>query len=203
MTDLHAIFGLGNPGRAYAGTRHNIGFEVLDLLARRRGMRFRPMGESVDGYDLCEWERGDRSVILAKPRTYMNHSGLAVRRVCEHFGIAAASCAAVYDDADLEVGRLRLRTDGGHGGHNGVRSMIEALDRTDFGRIRLGVRGAGRDDVELADYVLQRFESAEQDRVTRLIVAAADAIEVAVDEGLEIAMNRFNGFRADAAATDN
>lgn len=196
------IVGLGNPGQAYDGTRHNVGFAVLDRLARRQRLRFPTCGHEAEGYVRCDWERSGGTVVLIKPQTFMNRSGIAVQRILERLELATTSCLVVYDDADLELGRLRLRRDGSSGGHNGVQSIIDALQTSCFGRVRLGVRGVGREDLTLADYVLQRFKSDEMKRVDPLLGAAVDAVETAVDMGLELAMNRFNGFRAAATETD-
>jgi PTH1 family peptidyl-tRNA hydrolase len=132
-------------------------------------------------------------VVLAKPRTYMNRSGRAAVAICRHFDAALDSLLVIYDDADLALGRIRIRPEGGTGGHNGVRSLVEVLGSGAFARVRLGVRGEGRFDKELADYVLERFEPEEQPIVDDLVELGADAVEVSLEQGLQAAMNRFNG----------
>ncbi len=189
------VLGLGNPGARYARTRHNVGFRVLDLLAERAGARFartEPLG------DVCSsaWaEIGGASVVLAKPRTYMNRSGRAGVALLARYGAAPADLLVVHDDADIELGRIRIRSGGSAGGHNGLRSLIGAIGTTEFPRVRLGIRGAAREDVDLVEYVLEDFEDAELESVDSLVSAGADAVEAVLSCGLAAAMNRFNGTR--------
>jgi PTH1 family peptidyl-tRNA hydrolase len=182
------VVGLGNPGPDYAATRHNIGFRVVDALAAQGGMRWkrfpwlRPLA----------WVAEDDSLILAKPRTFMNRSGLAAHALCRRYGIAADRVLAVYDDADLELGRIRVRKGGGSGGHNGMRSLAAELDTPDFPRIRLGVRGNGRGSANLAEYLLTAFDDGEKGAVDALVAQAVLAVKMAVEQGVDSAMNRFN-----------
>jgi len=182
------VVGLGNPGPHYAATRHNIGFRVLDTLARSRRLRWkrfpwlRPLA----------WVAKDDALILVKPRTFMNRSGLAARAVCRRHDMAPGSVLAVYDDADLELGKIRVRKSGGSGGHNGMRSLSAELDSTGFPRIRLGVRGSRRAGADLAEYLLSPFDEEEHEAVDALVAQAALSVETVIDEGVERAMNRFN-----------
>jgi len=155
------VLGLGNPGTRYQPTRHNLGFRVLDCLAGRWASRFERLAESGSEVWTAEVERDREAVVLAKPLTYMNRSGRAAVALCEQYGAAAADLLVVYDDADLELGRIRLRPGGGAGGHNGLHSLIDSLGTDSIPRLRLGVRGAGRERQELADYVLDVFEPSE------------------------------------------
>jgi PTH1 family peptidyl-tRNA hydrolase len=189
------VVGLGNPGNEYCDTRHNIGFRVLDSLAKDRRLRWRRLG----WFQPLAWVGEDNPVILVKPRTYMNRSGLAAAAVCGKHGIAASQVVAVYDDADLDLGRLKLKKSGGSGGHNGVRSLSAELGTDAFVRVRVGVRGAGRDGADLAEYLLSPFEDNELDRVDRLVIDAAKAVTLILEDGLEVAMSRYNG-RRDATA---
>jgi PTH1 family peptidyl-tRNA hydrolase len=188
MNDLAMVVGLGNPGPEYELHRHNIGFRVVDALARAHGLRFsvrkgkaRVAQGAVDG----------REVILVKPRTYMNLSGQAVSRICRELEVASDRLLIVYDDLDLPLGRLRLRPEGGSGGHKGMRSIIRALGTQSFARLRVGIgRPPGRMDP--ADYVLQPFEEEEQPLVAEAVERAVGAVEYWLAEDVVAAMDRFN-----------
>ena len=189
------VVGLGNPGETYRGTRHNVGFWVLDRLAERSGAAFRAEGELRRYAWSARVRLAGTDVLLAKPRTYMNRSGRAVAALSRIYSTEPEELLVVHDDADLEMGRLRLRKGGGAGGHNGVRSLIEVLGKSDFTRIRVGVRGSGRDDAELADYVLSDFDAKDREVAEDACELAADAVEALLREGLTTAMNRYNGMR--------
>jgi len=189
------VVGLGNPGNEYRDTRHNIGFRVLDSIAMNRRLRWRRLG----WIQPLAWVGEDERVILVKPRTYMNRSGLAAAVVCRKHGIAAGDVVAVYDDADLELGRLKLKKSGGTGGHNGVRSLTAELGTDEFPRVRVGVRGVGRDGADLAGYLLSPFEDGEIDRVERSVSDAAKAVGSILGDGIEVAMNRYNSRGGTAA----
>ena len=184
------VLGLGNPGTRYRATRHNMGFRVLDRLALRQGASFAATPELKAW--AAEVEGPGGRFVLAKPRTYMNRSGRAAVALCAHYAVEPSEILLVYDDADLELGRLRLRLQGGAGGHNGLRSTIDALRTERIPRLRMGVRGAGRDDAELADYVLGPFLAEEQPLAAALVDLAVEAVEAAVEGGIEAAMNAFN-----------
>lgn len=184
------VLGLGNPGTRYRATRHNMGFRVLDGVALRRGASFAAPRELKAW--AAEVEGPSGRLILAKPRTYMNRSGRAAVALCAHYAVDPSELLVVYDDADLELGRMRLRLQGGAGGHNGLRSTIDALRTDRIPRLRLGVRGAGRDTEELSDYVLGPFDADEEPVAAALVDLAVEAVEAAVEGGVAAAMNRYN-----------
>ena len=185
---MKLIIGLGNPGPKYTSTRHNVGFDVIDLVARRRGLEFE--GSPADA--VMARERGfDARVILAKPLTFMNRSGDAVSMLSRYFGIDYAEILVVVDDVNLPLGRIRARSDGSDGGHNGLRSVIEELGTTAVPRLRLGV-GRGDATRALAGYVLSNFDRDEEEVASKMVETAADAVDVFVDQGMAQVMNRFN-----------
>jgi PTH1 family peptidyl-tRNA hydrolase len=183
---MKLVVGLGNPGRPYAGTRHNVGFDVLDALAGRHRLDW----ESAPANALlAKWRAA--SVLLAKPLTFMNLSGPAIGDLLRFFKIDVPDLFVVVDDVNLELGRLRARPSGSAGGHNGLKSIIAAFGNEDFARLRIGVgRGDGRRD--LADHVLAKFEPEERNEIAEATNRAADAAELFVAEGIVPVMNRFN-----------
>jgi PTH1 family peptidyl-tRNA hydrolase len=187
---MKLIVGLGNPGRKYRDTRHNIGFAVVDELAGRHSGAF----ESAPAEALIARLRtlGDGGTLLLKPLTMMNASGFAVAEIARYFRVAVGDILVVADDVNLPLGRLRVRPDGSAGGHNGFRSIIEQLGTTGFARLRAGI-GRGDPRRALADYVLGGFDADERPLVTEMIGRAANASELFVAEGVEAVMNRFNG----------
>lgn len=187
------VMGLGNPGTRYRSTRHNIGFRVVEEVAARNRIRLCAQGELKSRVWAAEFRAERVRCVLARPRTYMNRSGRAASALCRHYGTPPEDLVAVYDDADLPLGRIRIRAGGGAGGHNGIRSMIDVLGTGDFPRVRLGVRGEGRDEVDLADYVLDAFEPEESAIADALVGLGADAVGSMIADGLAAAMNRFNG----------
>jgi PTH1 family peptidyl-tRNA hydrolase len=189
---LKIFLGLGNPGTRYRSTRHNIGFRVVERLAERNGVEFSAEGELKSRVWTAELQSRSGRVVLAKPRTYMNRSGRAAVALCRHYGLTPAELVVVYDDADLQLGRIRIRPGGGSGGHNGIRSVMDVLGTGDFPRVRLGVRGVGRDESDLADYVLRPFRPEEQTIAEALVVVGSEALEALLREGLSAAMNRYN-----------
>ena len=181
------MVGLGNPGERYEGTRHNLGFRVVDELSRRHEVRLdRELCGSLVG------RRGDLG--LVKPLTYMNRSGYAVRCLLERSEMEATEVLIVYDDVDLEFGRLRIRPEGSPSGHRGMESVVQNLRTTAVPRLRLGV-GTAPDDSELTDFVLSRFRRDEEDGAERMVQLAADAADAWLVEGIESAMNKYNGQR--------
>lgn len=186
---MRLIVGLGNPGIRYAGTRHNIGFEVVDRFARRHGARLRRRWCRSLVADLRI--RGEE-FLLAKPQTFMNLSGEAVRELLLRTKAAAADMLVVCDDINLPLGRIRLRPSGSAGGHHGLESIIACIRSQDFPRLRVGV-GEGNNRQDVRDHVLGRFHRSERRLVEDVIETAADCLDSAVQEGLHIAMNRFNG----------
>ena len=187
---MKLIVGLGNPGREYRDTRHNVGFMVVDEIARRHGIDW-ASGPSQITETLIGKRFGAEPMMLAKPLTYMNNSGDSVAGLVRYFNVAHDELFVVVDEAALPFGKLRARARGSAGGHNGLKSIIERLGTTDFSRLRLGVgRGDGRRD--LADHVLARFERSEQAELETLITRAADAAEMFAAEGISKVMNAFN-----------
>jgi PTH1 family peptidyl-tRNA hydrolase len=182
------VVGLGNPGDKYRGTRHNVGFEVIDLLAARHGLTFESApAEAV----LARWRRPDDGVLLAKPLTFMNLSGRAAGDLLRFYKVPIEELLVVTDDVNLPLGRLRARGSGTEGGHNGLRSVAEQLGTVDYARLRIGV---GRGDMrrDLADHVLARFEPDEQPAALEAIARGADAVETWIAGGLVKMMNAYN-----------
>jgi PTH1 family peptidyl-tRNA hydrolase len=188
------IVGLGNPGGKYRGTRHNIGFAVVDELARRQSVDF----DASPVEALIAKVRGAEPVLLAKPLTFMNASGQAVGDLARYFKVESADLLIVVDEVQLPLGKLRARARGSAGGHNGLKSLIAHLGE-EFARLRVGV---GRGDMrrDLADHVLARFEVEEAVEVGRMTTRAADASEMFVTSGIEAVMNAYNG--GDPATTE-
>ena len=185
---MKLIVGLGNPGPRYMSTRHNVGFDVIDLVAQRRGLEF----EASPADAVMARERGpDAQVILAKPLTFMNRSGDAVGVLSRYLRIDHAEILVVVDDVNLPLGRLRARPDGSDGGHNGLRSVIAELGTQAVPRLRLGV-GRGDASRGLAGYVLSSFDRKEEEAAVNMVEAAADAVDLFVDQGMAQVMNRFN-----------
>jgi len=183
------IVGLGNPGADYRDTRHNVGFMVADELAKRWRLedQWRERFEALQ----IKTTVGGEAVTIAKPITYMNLSGRAVSALAGFYKIEPADVFVLTDDVALPLGRLRARRDGGAGGHNGLKSLIQALGTQAFPRMRVGV-GRGDDRRDLADFVTGRFEPAERDTVSAAVLRAADATEVFLSDGIERVMNAFN-----------
>jgi PTH1 family peptidyl-tRNA hydrolase len=186
---LALVVGLGNPGSEYAHHRHNIGFQVVDALARTHGLSF--SREKLARAHTAQGRIAGRNVLLAKPQTFMNRSGQAVGRLARWFKIPPQQILVVYDELDLPLGRLRLRPEGGSGGHKGMRSIIEVLGSQSFPRLRVGIdRPPGQMDP--ADYVLHPFSKEDQEAVAQAIDQAVAAVEVWLAEGIVAAMDRFN-----------
>lgn len=182
------VVGLGNPGAAYRGTRHNVGFEVLDRLADRHHVGFD--AAPVEALE-ARWRVDGDAVMFAKPLTFMNLSGEAVGGLVRFYRIEIADVLIVCDDVNLPLGRLRVRATGSEGGHNGLRSVAQHLGTIDYARLRIGV-GRGDERRDLADHVLSRFEAEEQTGVTSAIDRSADAVEDWVRHGLAYVMNTYN-----------
>jgi len=190
---LHILIGLGNPGRQYSATRHNVGFVLIDRLAIRleaRGMRLQ--SDALVTTALYEGKK----ILLAKPQTYMNLSGRSVQGLARFYKVPLEHLLVAHDDLDLPLGALRLRPGGGPGGQKGVASAIETLGSKDFSRLRIGIgRPPGRMDP--AAYVLQEFSRDEADVVSEALEKAAEAALAFVVDGIQSAMNRFNRGNAD------
>jgi PTH1 family peptidyl-tRNA hydrolase len=190
---VKAIVGLGNPGARYRGTRHNVGFDVVDELAGRAALSF----ESAPADALIARWRA-RDALLVKPVTFMNLSGQAVGELIRYFKVEVADVLIVLDEAQLPLGKLRARARGSAGGHNGLKSVIEHLG-SDVSRLRMGV-GRGEDRRDLADHVLAKFEKDEHADVELMTKRAADAAETFIADGIAAVMNQYNG--GDPATTE-
>lgn len=181
---MKLIIGLGNPGEKYVGVRHNLGFEVMDELAKK--------------FNLVEWSNEEKfkseliktpELILVKPQTYMNNSGLAVKLLANYYKIAAEDIIIIHDELDLSLGKIKVRQGGAAAGHHGVESIIIALGTDQFIRVRLGI-GPGRGVVE--KFVLETFEHSEKHQVKHMIKQALKAIDLLLEKGLEKAQNQYN-----------
>jgi PTH1 family peptidyl-tRNA hydrolase len=183
---LWLIVGLGNPGSKYSGTRHNIGFLVLEEFADRCGLEFKERKL----YRICSGSIKDDRFVLLEPLTFMNRSGGAVVHACRKFNIAPEHIIVVHDDLDLDTGRMKIRKKGSSGGHKGVESIIQSIGSNEFIRIKVGIgRGEpGRTE----DFVLSRFRKEERPLIRDAVCKAADSIELMLTENVEKAMNKFN-----------
>jgi PTH1 family peptidyl-tRNA hydrolase len=196
---MKLIAGLGNPGPKYSGTRHNVGFDVLDLLARRHALTFN--AGPADAL-MARWRTPlvPGGVLLVKPLTFMNRSGIAVGELARYFRVDVPDILVIVDEVALDLGRLRARARGSAGGHNGLKSIAEHLSTDEYARLRVGVgRGDARRD--LADHVLAKFEADEAPLVAEMIARAADAVETFIESGIESVMNTFN--RKDDQTSEN
>jgi PTH1 family peptidyl-tRNA hydrolase len=194
---LKVVVGLGNPGSQYAGTRHNVGWLVMDRIAERAGWTGR--GRQRDSANVVMGRYRGLDLTLAKPLTYMNDSGLAVRKVLAREHAPLHDVLIVADDFALPFGRLRFREGGGHGGHNGLRSIIDELGTEKFSRLRVGIGDPAQD---ARDHVLSTFAADERQRLDELLDAAADAVEAWARDGTSKAANRFNTFALRPADVD-
>jgi len=185
---MKCIVGLGNPGRNYAKTRHNIGFMVIDELLDRNGWKLDK--SKYNGVYALEHLSGDK-VILLEPQTYMNLSGECIRPLMDFYDIPVEDLVVVYDDLDLPSGEVRLREKGGHGGHNGIRSMIDHFGTKDFKRVRLGI-GRPKGGMAVSDYVLGTFAKDEAELVGASVKLAADACEAFLEKPFPEVMTQFN-----------
>lgn len=189
MENLTVIAGLGNPGNKYGSTRHNVGFGAVDILSRKYGIKVdRLRHKALIGDGAINGKR----VLLVKPQTFMNLSGESIREISEWYKLPAENIIVIYDDVDLPLGAIRVRPKGSSGTHNGMKSVIYQLQSEDFPRIRIGI-GKAPEGWELADYVLGRFSGAEAEVIARSIEMAAEAAAVIVTEGVNAAMNLYNG----------
>mgnify|MGYP005846950883 CR=1 FL=1 len=196
MSEMFLIVGLGNPGREYANTRHNIGFRCVDALAAQHGLAFDDKKKTKAKIALGNIQ--GRRVLLAKPQTYMNLSGSAVQGLAAFYRIAPAQIMIIFDDLDLPAGTLRIRPKGGAGGHKGVTDIIRRLGTQDFPRIRVGI---GRPDGQMdpASYVLRPFDGQDEEEMARTVERVLLAVEIWLTDGIDQAMNRCNGSAEDVA----
>ena len=197
---MFLIAGLGNPGRQYEKTRHNMGFDTIDELIERHRI---PQGgiahKAMYGKGMIAGEK----VLAVKPLTYMNLSGEAIREYINYYKMdPETELIVIYDDIDLEPGQIRIRKKGSAGGHNGIKSIIAQIGTQNFYRVKVGV-GAKPKGWDLADYVLGRFSSEERELVDKAICDAADAVEMILKDGIEAAMNHYNGAAKKKKVTEN
>ena len=189
---MFLIVGLGNPGKEYEGTRHNIGFEAVDYIADKYNIELnRIKFKGVFGEGMINGKK----VILLKPTTYMNLSGESIREVVNFYKISNEEIIVIYDDISLEVGRLRIREKGSHGGHNGIKSIIANLSSDVFPRVKIGVGGPKGD---LVSHVLGKFSKDEVEVLRESIIATSEAVATILSNDTKEAMNKFNGFKASA-----
>jgi peptidyl-tRNA hydrolase, PTH1 family len=184
------IVGLGNPGREYRDTRHNVGFMVVDEIARRHNLTLAMAPSQIPDAMIAK-KFGDDAVLVAKPLTFMNNSGEALAALARYYDVPVGDLLIIIDEVALPFGRLRARARGSAGGHNGLKSVIARLGTTEFARLRLGV-GRGDARRELADHVLSKFEADEQSALGEFIARAADAAEMFAAAGIEKVMNTYN-----------
>jgi peptidyl-tRNA hydrolase, PTH1 family len=196
---MKLVVGLGNPGSKYDGTRHNVGFAAVDLLAKRHGAEWESGPRGIEAL-VARWRAEE--VVFAKPLTFMNNSGTAVQALQQFYKIAAEDTLVIFDEVQLETGRLRVRPEGSAGGHNGLKSVIASLGADQVPRLRIGV-GRGDQRRDLADHVLARFDPDERDVIAQAIERAADAADVFIAEGVLAAMNRYNRKNENTAEEDN
>jgi PTH1 family peptidyl-tRNA hydrolase len=187
--ERYLIVGLGNPGKTYDDTRHNIGFRIVKTLAAKYGISFRPSLIRAKG-SIGEGKIRDKNARLLLPLTYMNESGSAVKKSVDYYKIPIDHLIVVADDVDLPLGKTRLKTKGSCGGHNGLRSIESYLGTQEYARLKVGV--GGRNESELVDHVLGKFTGEEQDALPEIIDRAVKAIELWLAEGVETAMQEFN-----------
>lgn len=192
---MKVIAGLGNPGKKYEGTRHNVGFDVVRELTRRSGGEFPRLKFDALVTECAAW-RGHR-VALVAPQTFMNLSGRSVRAVRDFYKLELSDILIVCDDVNLPVGQLRLRKSGSAGGQKGLADIVRQLGSEEVPRLRLGV-GGRPEHMDLADHVLGRFNASEESTVNEAVMRAADACETWLESGLDAAMNRFNMSKKEA-----
>jgi len=186
---MQLLVGLGNPGNRYQDTRHNIGFRFIGMLAKEQGLRFasapRFHAETV------EWKQGDRKVLLVRPQTFMNNSGESIGPLARYYGVATENIFVIYDDLDLEKGKFRLKTGGGHGGHNGLRSLNQYLPDSNYRRLKLGI-GRPPNDMDVTAWVLGKVTVADQRQQERIFGALMEALPTILSGDLALASNRMH-----------
>lgn len=184
---MKIVVGLGNPGNEYSGTRHNVGFMAIDELARQWGISsWKKRNQAL----IAEY-RGEEPVVLIKPQTYMNLSGVAVGELARWYKVAPEDVIVIFDDMDLPIGRLRLRMKGGSGGHRGIESLLTHLPNGNFQRVRIGIDRPPT-NWQVVDYVLSGFTSVEEPLLNEALTRAAEAVECIVKQGMSKAMNVYN-----------
>ena len=183
---IRLVVGLGNPGPEYDGTRHNVGFELVDRLAAERDLKWKR-----DRKFRAKIASANASLVLTKPLTYMNLSGNAVARLQRFHKLDPDQILVVYDDVDLPIGRIRFRPEGSAGGHNGIKSLIEYLSTKEFPRLKIGI-GSASGRGEMVGHVLGKFSQEEREELEKVLAIAQDGVNCALSAGLDMAMNQFN-----------
>ena len=186
---MYVVVGLGNPGKQYENTRHNVGFNVIDILAKEYGISVSKIKHKAL---IGEGRVGSEKVLLVKPQTYMNLSGETLIDIYNYYKVDMENIIVIYDDIDLDVGKIRIRKKGSGGTHNGMRSIIKCLGANDFPRVRVGV-SKPKPGQDLADFVLSRFRKEESDDVELGLEKAAKAVDVMIRDNIDLAMNKYNG----------
>lgn len=187
MDDIRLIAGLGNPGEQYRRTRHNVGFETVDLLAEKLKVELNREKFGA-AFGQATWE--DKKLILLKPLLFMNNSGEVIASAANFYKLSASQLLVITDDMALEPGMVRLRASGSAGGHNGLANIIERLGTDEFARLRIGIGSKGR--MESRDYVLSRPDAKDAELIDKAMADAQEAVMLWIDKGVETAMNRFN-----------
>lgn len=185
---MFVIVGLGNPGKDYTNTRHNVGFDTIDLLAKRNNISINKIKfKSVYG----EGTIGSEKVLLVKPQTYMNNSGMTVRDIYNFYKVPIENVIIIVDDIDIDFSRVRIKGRGSAGSHNGLKSIIQLIGKDDFPRVKIGI-GSKRENQDLANFVLSRFSKDEREIIESSILTAAESVETIIKYSLTRAMNEFN-----------
>lgn len=185
---MYVVVGLGNPGKDYTNTRHNIGFNTVDLIGKRNNINLNKIKfNSIYG----EGNIGGEKILLVKPQTYMNNSGTSVRDISQYYKIPIENIIVVVDDIDIDFSSVKLRAKGSAGSHNGLKSIINHIQRDDFPRVKVGI-GKKYEKQDLADFVLSRFSKDEQIDIDISIITAAEAVESIIKDGIDTAMNKYN-----------
>lgn len=187
--NMYVVVGLGNPGKQYENTRHNVGFNVIDILAKEYGISVSKIKHKAL---IGEGRVGSEKVLLVKPQTYMNLSGETLIDIYNYYKVDMENIIVIYDDIDLDVGKIRIRKKGSGGTHNGMRSIIKCLGANDFPRVRVGV-SKPKPGQDLADFVLSRFRKEESDDVELGLEKAAKAVDVMIRDNIDLSMNKYNG----------
>lgn len=185
---MFVVVGLGNPGKEYTNTRHNVGFDTIDLLAERNNIKINKIKfKSVYGEGVI----GSEKVLLVKPQTYMNNSGVTVRDIYSFYKIPIDNIIVIVDDIDIDFATVRIKRKGSAGSHNGLKSIIYLLQRDDFPRVKIGI-GKKHENQDLANFVLSRFSKEEREVIEESILTGAESVETIIKYGIEQAMNEFN-----------
>lgn len=185
---MFVVIGLGNPGKEYASTRHNVGFDAIDIIARRHNIVLNKIKfKAVYG----EGNIGNEKVLLVKPQTFMNNSGITVREIFQFYKVPIENIIVIVDDIDIDFATVRIKMKGSAGSHNGLKSIIYHLQNDEFPRIKIGI-GKKYPNQDLADFVLSRFSKEDRQVVEESIMTAAEAVDVIIGEGIINAMNKYN-----------